>query len=39
MQEKNLFISNEDIDDIIKIEKSLEKSALLVDGATGTVKH
>ena len=34
-----LFISNEDTDDIIKIEESLEKSGLLIDGATGIVKH
>ena len=34
-----LFISNEDMDDIIKIKKSLEDSGLLVDGATETVKH
>ena len=38
-KEFTLFISNEDIDDVIKIEKPLEKSGLLVDGATGTVKH
>ena len=34
-----LFISNEDIDDIIKIVESLEKSGLLIDGATETAKH
>ena len=34
-----LFISNEHMDDIIKIIKSLENSSLLIDGATETVKH
>ena len=34
-----LFISNEDMDDIIKIIESLEKSGLLIDGASETVKH
>ena len=34
-----LFISNEDLDDIIKIIESLEKSGLLLDGASETVKH
>ena len=29
-----LFVSNEDMDDIIKIVDSLEKSSLLIDGAT-----
>ena len=33
-----LFISNEDTDIIQKVE-SLEKSGLLIDGATETVKH
>ena len=33
-----LFISNEDIDNIIKIVESKEKSGLLTDGATATVK-
>ena len=33
-----LFISNKDINDIFKIIKSLEKSGLLNDGATETVK-
>ena len=33
-----LFVSNEDMDDIIKIVDSLEKSILLIDGATETVK-
>ena len=34
-----LFLSNEDMDDIIKIVESLEKSGLLFDGASETVKH
>ena len=34
-----LFISNEDINDIIKIVKSLEDSGVLIDGVTETVKH
>ena len=34
-----LFISNEDMDDIIKIVETLEKSGLLIDGAIKTVKH
>ena len=34
-----LFISNEDMNDIIKIIESLEKSSLLIDGANETVKH
>ena len=34
-----LFISNEDINDIIKIIKSLEDSNVLFDGITETVKH
>ena len=33
-----LFISNQDIDDFIKILKSLEDSGLLTDGAPETVK-
>ena len=33
-----LFISDEDMDDIIKIVESSEKSGLLIDGATKTVK-
>ena len=33
-----LFFSNEDMNDIIKIVESLEKSHLLIDGATETVK-
>ena len=35
----NLFISNEDLDDITKITQSLEKSGLLIDGASETIKH
>ena len=35
----NLFILGEDIDDIIKIVKPLEKSRLLIDGANETVKN
>ena len=34
-----LFISNEDMNDIIKIIKSLEDSNILIDGITETVKH
>ena len=34
----NLFISNEDMNDIIKVKKSLEDSAVLIDGVTETVK-
>ena len=34
-----LFISNEDMDGIIKIRELLEKSGLLIDGATETMKH
>ena len=33
-----LFISNEDMNDIIKIIKSLEDSGVLIDGVTQTVK-
>ena len=33
-----LFISNEYMDDVIKIVEPLEKSGLLIDGATETVK-
>ena len=33
-----LFISNENMDDIIKIAESLEKSGLLIDGSTETKK-
>ena len=34
-----LFISNEDVSDIIKIIKSLEDSGVLIDGVTETVKN
>ena len=34
-----LFISNEDMNDITRIIKSLEDSLVLVDGVTETVKH
>ena len=34
-----LFISNEDMNDIIKIIKSLEDSGVVIDGVTETVKH
>ena len=34
-----LFISNEDLNDFIKIIKSLEHSDVLIDGFTETVKH
>ena len=34
-----LFISNKDMDDIIKIVKFFEDWCLLIDGATETVKH
>ena len=34
-----LFISNEDVNDIVKILKSLECSNVLIDGITETVKH
>ena len=34
-----LLVSNEDMDDIIKIVESQEKSHLLTDDATETVKH
>ena len=37
--EFTLFISNEDINNIIKILKSLEDSNVLIDGITETVKH
>ena len=33
-----LFISNKDMNDIIKIIKSLEDSGVLIDGVTETVK-
>ena len=34
-----LFILNEDMNNIIKITKSLEDSAVLIDEVTETVKH
>ena len=34
-----LCISNEDMDDIIKIMKSLENWCVLIDGVTETVKY
>ena len=34
-----LFITNEDMNDIIKIIKSLEDLGVLIDGVTETVKH
>ena len=34
-----LFISNEDMNDIIKIIESLEDSSVLIDGVSETVKH
>ena len=34
-----LFTSNEDMNNIIKIIKSLEELCALIDGVTGTVKH
>ena len=34
-----LSISNEDLNDIIKVIKSLEDSDVLIDGVTETVKH
>ena len=39
-QEKNLlYISNEDINDVIKIIKSLEDLNVLIDGIIETVKY
>ena len=35
----NLFISEEDMNDIIKTLKSFEDSGVLIDGVTETVKH
>ena len=35
----NLFISNEDMNDVIKIIKSLEDSGVLIDGVAETVRH
>ena len=34
-----MFISNDDLDDIIKIVESLETSGLLIDRVSETVKH
>ena len=34
-----LFVSNEDMNDIIKVIKSLKDSGVLIDGVTETVKH
>ena len=34
-----LFISNKNMNDIIKIMKSIENSDALIDGVTETVKH
>ena len=34
-----LVISNEDMDDIIRIIKSLENAGVLIDGVTETVNH
>ena len=34
-----LFISNEDMNDIIKIVRSLADSGVLIDGVSETVKH
>ena len=34
-----MFISNEDMNDIIKIIKSLEDLGVLIDGVTETAKH
>ena len=34
-----MFISNEDLNDVIKIVKSLDYSNVLIDGITETVKH
>ena len=36
---KTLIISNDDMNDILKIVKSLEDSGLLLDGTTETVKN
>ena len=38
-KQSTLLISNEDMDDITKIRELLEKSVLLIDGATETIKH
>ena len=38
-KESTLFISNVDMNDIIKIIKSLEDWGISIDGVTKTVKH
>ena len=38
-KEFTLLISNEDMDDIIRIIKLLEDSGVLIDGVTENVKH
>ena len=38
-KEFTLFISKENMDDIIKIVDSLKKSGLLINGASETIKH
>ena len=38
-KEFTLFISNEDMNDMIKIIKSLEDSSVFIDGVTEAVKH
>ena len=38
-KQSTLLISNEDMDDIIKIRELLEKSILLIDGTTEIIKH
>ena len=35
----NLFISKEDVNDIIKVIKSVQNSGVLIDGVTETGKH
>ena len=34
-----MFFSIEDMKDVIKVIKSLEDSAVLIDGVTKTIKH
>ena len=38
-QKRYLLVSNEDVNDIFKIIKSLEDLLVLIDGVTETVKH
>ena len=38
-KEFTLFISNEDMNHVIRIGKSLEDSGVLIDGGTETVQH